>query len=273
MSFSKRLLISILSVSLVLVLFAIPLPSIFQLSFATNMTSSNLSARTISAGSYYSTNWAGYAVTGSKGSVTDANGSWVVPSVSCPKRGSSYAAFWVGIDGFSSSTVEQTGVLAQCSRGRAAYSAWYEFYPAGMVTISSFTVKPGDKVFGEVQSTGGSSFKVTITDGSEKFSTTGSVSGAQMSSAEWIAEAPSSCSIFGCSVLPLANFGTASFGKDSTGISSTSYATVNGVSGSIGSFGSAVQELTMVTNSGTIKAQPSALSTDGTSFSVTWHHS
>ncbi|CAG0965027.1 MAG: hypothetical protein OIN86_07295 [Candidatus Methanoperedens sp.] len=29
----------------------------------------------------YSTNWAGYAVTGSAGSVTDAKGSWIVNSI------------------------------------------------------------------------------------------------------------------------------------------------------------------------------------------------
>lgn|SRR5487761_1688402 len=269
MSFSKRLSI-LVAVSFILVLFSAP--SAFSSSFTTSAAALTLSTRTISASSYYSTNWGGYAVTGPKGSVSDAKGSWVVPSVTCPKRGSTYAAFWVGIDGFSSSTVEQTGVLAQCSRGRAAYSAWYEFYPAGMVTIS-MSVKPNDKVFAEVQSTGTSGqFTVSITDGSQTFSKTSTVSGAQMSSAEWIAEAPSSCSIFGCSVLPLANFGTAYFGQDNTGISQTGYATVNSVSGSIGSFGSSVQEITMVTNSGTIKAQPSALSSDGTSFSITWHH-
>ncbi len=32
-------------------------------------------------GSFMSTNWSGYAVTGSKGSVTSVSGSWIVPSV------------------------------------------------------------------------------------------------------------------------------------------------------------------------------------------------
>ena len=74
------------------------------------------------------------------------------------------------------------------------------------------------------------------------------------SSAEWIAEAPSSCS-FTCTVLPLANFGTA-----------------NGAT--IGSYGSSVWvAITMVTSGGTVKAQPSALNGSGDGFSVTWHHS
>src|SRR5262245_53546689 len=50
-----------------------------------------------------SSNWAGYAVTGADGSVTDAKGSWIVPSVICSASApDSYSAFWVGIDGYSS---------------------------------------------------------------------------------------------------------------------------------------------------------------------------
>ena len=90
---------------------------------------------------------------------------------------------------------------------------------------------------------------------------------AAQSSAEWIAEAPSSSR----GVLPLANFGKVNFGYDSTTVTGTCYATVGGVNGQIGSFGSAVQSITMVTSKGsTTKAAPTALSTDGTSFNVTW---
>jgi type II secretory pathway component GspD/PulD (secretin) len=71
----------------------------------------------------------------------------------------------------------------------------------------------------------------------------------------------------------LANFGTGYYGIDYTSIASTGYATVNGATGTIGSFGSAVYELLMVTTSLTVKAQPSALTSDGESFSVAWKHS
>lgn len=37
--------------------------------------------------------------------------------------------------------------------------------------------------------------------------------------------------------------------------------------------GGGPHEMTMVTNSGATKAQPSGLGTDGESFSVTWKHS
>jgi hypothetical protein len=114
----------------------------------------------------------------------------------------------------------------------------------------------------------GSTFTVSITDTTKQqsFSTQGSVSNAARSSAEWIAEAPSS--YFG--VLPLANFGKVNFGYDSTSVAGTCSATVAGVTGTIGSFGSAVQEITMVSRRGATKATPSPLSTDGTSFNVTW---
>lgn len=111
-------------------------------------------------------------------------------------------------------------------------------------------------------------FTVTITDktSGKSYTTTGSVSNAAMSSAEWIAEAPSSSR----GVLPLANFGTVNFGQDYTSISPTCYATISGISGTINSFGTAVQQITMVTSKGVTKASPSLLSVDGTSFQDTW---
>src|SRR5438046_6649382 len=66
-------------------------------------------------GSFQSTNWSGYAVTGASGSVSDAKGSWTVPAIqgSCPST-NQYSSFWVGIDGFSSGTVEQKIGRASC---------------------------------------------------------------------------------------------------------------------------------------------------------------
>jgi len=93
----------------------------------------------------------------------------------------------------------------------------------------------------------------------------------QLSSAKWIAEAPC-CSRNG-DVLPLANFGTILFG-DASSISGsgTCSATVNGTSGTIGSFGpSAWFQTTMVSaKTDAPKATPSSLTPDGGGFSVTW---
>jgi len=248
---------------------------------------------------WYSSNWSGYAVNGSAGSVTSASGSWIVPTVS-GGMGTAYSAFWTGIDGFSSSTVEQIGTIAQSSsafgfrgsRTTVAYYAWYEFYPSeSIIEITTATtpsgapatVKPGDSIFAEVTYVSGDTFTLTINDKTEgwTFITTGSQPGAAESSAEWIAEAPSSST----GVLPLADFGRVYYGNDYTSTALTCYATVNGVSGSIGSFlhGSSVasstdvQSLTMASEMGfgryifiVPEATPSALSSDGTSFSITW---
>jgi len=272
--------------------------------FSISLLAPRVNDLNINGSSVSSTNWSGYAVTGSTGSVTSVSGSWAVPSLASTS-GSALAAFWVGIDGYSSNTVEQTGTLiatstAQTTYGVPAYSAWYEFYPAGMVIISSAisissgksvsaTVSPNDNISATVTYTGSSSktgffgefgflardprgrssstFTVTIADitAGWTFTTTGTVTNAARSSAECIAEAPSSSS----GVLPLANFGTVYFGSDYTKVAGTCSATVNGATETIGSFGSALQEITMVTNKGVIKASPTAI-TDGTSFTITW---
>ncbi len=213
-----------------------------------------------------SLNWAGYAVTGPAGSVTDVKGSWIVPTADCSSTPNSYSSFWLGIDGYSSSTVEQTGTSSDCNGNSPSYYAWYEFYPKFGYKIP-MQVSPGNVISAEVKYTGKGQFTVSIANlnTSQSFSKSAKVSQAQMSSAEWIAEAP-----WSGGVLPLANFGTAYFGLDKTGVSSTNYATVGGSAGNISSFGSSVQSITMVSNSGATKANPSPLSTDGTSFAVQW---
>jgi len=217
-----------------------------------------------------STNWSGYAVTGASGSVTSASGSWTVPSVTCPSRGTTYAAFWVGIDGYTSSTVEQTGILADCSNGVASYLAWYEFYPAASVAISTVSVAPGDTITASVTySSATGEFTTTISSsagGSASYSS--AVSGAAQSSAEWVVERPEVCSFF-CSLATLSNFGTGNLGSDYTGVAGTNAATVSGVSGPISSFPTAA--ITMVGgSSGPVLSEPTPFSTDGTSFQVTY---
>lgn len=70
-------------------------------------------------GAVESDNWSGYAVTGS--GFNDAEGSWIQPKADCSKTPNSYAAIWVGIDGYSDSTVEQTGTLIYCNGTTAEY--------------------------------------------------------------------------------------------------------------------------------------------------------
>ncbi len=216
-----------------------------------------------SRGTAYSTNWSGYAAYQSGTTFTDAKATWTQPPVACPKRGTQYASFWVGLDGYNSNSVEQIGTDSDCSRGSGRYYAWFEMYPAAPVNLT-MAVHPGDAIAAEV-SASGTTFTLTINNLTTgvTFSTQQTSSSAARTSAEWVAEAPSSCFIT-CSVLPLANFGTVNF--------QGSYTTGNGHTGSVSDAGWTDDSITMVTNSGTVKASPSALSPDGTSFSDTWYH-
>jgi hypothetical protein len=212
----------------------------------------------------FSTNWSGYATYKTGTTFTDVKGTWVQPSVTCPSRKAQYSSFWVGIDGYNSSSVEQTGTDADCTgKNSPSYYAWYEMYPNPPVNLS-ITITPGNTISAEV-SVSGNNFTLTITNVTtgSTFTTTQSLSGAAKTSAEWVAEAPSLC-FAQCRVAPLANFGTVNF--------SGSFATGNGHTGSINDSAWSNDEIVMVTNGGTVKAQPSPLSVDGQSFSVAWKH-
>ncbi|MGH2998278.1 MAG: G1 family glutamic endopeptidase, partial [Gaiellaceae bacterium] len=164
-----------------------------------------------------SSNWAGYAVTGS--TFTDVKGAWVQPAATCPATGSSYAAFWVGLGGATGNGgLEQTGTEADCQNGRASYSAWYELLPDGSVQVP-LAVTPGDTISAEVAAdTTAGTATLTLTDVTtgQTFTTQQTPSVLDTSSAEWIAEAPSQCFGSRCLQLPLANFGAVQFSGSST---------------------------------------------------------
>jgi hypothetical protein len=162
----------------------------------------------------------------------------------------------VGIDGDTTSTVEQTGTDSDCSSGTPTYYAWYEMYPKFPVNLSQ-TVKAGDSLSASVTTNGSGSFTLTISDSTQHwtFTTNQTSRKAKRGSAEWIAEAPSGSG----GVLPLANFGTVNFSSCAA-------------NGKTIANNPNPDEIVMVTSSGTVKAQPSGLS-GGNAFSVTWKHS
>jgi hypothetical protein len=199
-----------------------------------------------------STNWSGYADTST--TFSTATGNWTEPSVSCTSRQEQLAAFWVGIDGFTSGSVEQDGTLAECYHRSAFYFSWWEMYPTNAIQVVGSSVAPGDSISASVVRSG-SSYTLKVTDSTHSansFTTTQSCSSCANSSAEWIAEAPSGSG----GVLPLANFHSWTL----------SGATVN--SGVISSFTD--DEITMINSSGQVKAQPGSLNGSGNGFSVTW---
>ena len=121
------------------------------------------------------------------------------------------SAFWVGLDGYNSTSVEQLGTDSDCDSGTSSYYAWYEMYPNPSVTLpSQYPVQPGDQMSASVTANAaGTSFTLAIKDATAgwSYSTAQTGSGFARSSAEVIAEAPSSCTVLFCSEVPLADSG------------------------------------------------------------------
>jgi hypothetical protein len=214
-----------------------------------------------------STNWSGYAVQ-SSGLLTDAQGSWTEPSVTCSSSGAQYASFWAGIDGYSSDSVEQLGTDSDCTgRNRPSYYAWWELYPASSVELptSTYPVKAGDKLSAEV-SVSATTFTLTLKSSEGwTFTTTQVESGLAQSSAELIAESPEICS-FTCRLASLSDFGTVNFTGADAAVSGGADSPFSAFTADSGP-----HEIIAETSNRTIKAQPSAL--NGNAFSITWKHS
>ncbi|MGW7824442.1 G1 family glutamic endopeptidase [Streptomyces puniciscabiei] len=193
-------------------------------------------------------NWAGYAATGT--TFTSVSTSWTQPAAHCAND-DTYVAFWAGLDGDGSNTVEQTGTEVDCTNGTPQYSAWYEMYPDYPVYFKDH-LAAGDHLTASVTANGKGSFTLQLTDTTQGWSHTkrARLRTAQRVSAEIIAEAPSDTN----GPLPLANFGTVQF----TG------ATINGKPAETYN----PDKIHMVDGT-TTKATTSPL-TNGQNFTITW---
>jgi hypothetical protein len=224
-----------------------------------------------------SSNWAGYVIKGTspKTRFQRVVGAWVQPSVKCTPGRRTYSAFWLGLGGYrrGSSKLEQTGTEADCgASGRATYSAWYEIVPAPPVRLA-LPVRPGDAFAASVTASGD---RVVLhlrnlTSG-RLASKRLRVSAPDTDTAEWIAEAPSSCDRTGCRALPLANFGTVNFAGASVQTASDQLGSISdsrwkAVAIEIQGDFEALSATGVPTFAG---ARPSALSS-GASFSVAWY--
>jgi hypothetical protein len=198
-----------------------------------------------------STNWSGYAA--ASGTYTSVSANWTEPTGTC-SGSAKYSSFWVGLDGYNSSTVEQTGSEVDCSGSTAEYYSWYEMYPAYPVNFSN-PVSPGDQFYGSVTYNGGSSYTLVLKDLTKGWSHTvnATLAGAANSSAEVILEAP--CCTASGGILPLAHFSPVTFTN----------ATVDG--SAIGNANPT--QIIMVDGAGRDKDSISALS-GGNSFTGTW---
>ncbi|MDH6117101.1 hypothetical protein ABH930_001914 [Kitasatospora sp. GAS204A] len=132
-------------------------------------------------------NWGGYIAQGS--GFKSITGSWTMPDVQCNTSNDLFAP-WIGIDGYGSQTVEQTGVQADCSSGSPVYSGWYEMYPAAPVYFNE-PVSAGDTFNASVVAGTRSSYTLTLTDVTQGWTkTTKQTLRSQDVSAEAVMESP-----------------------------------------------------------------------------------
>jgi hypothetical protein len=237
-----------------------------------------------------SSNWAGYAAVAPDGaavSFANVTGTWVVPRVTCTRQRADAVAFWVGLGGYAadSNALEQLGTAAQCDgfTSKPMYYAWWEIVPAVSVQIP-LKVRPGDTITAAV-AVSGAKVVMSLKDVTRKtrFSKVQTVSQAlDITSAEWIAEAPADCgSSNSCQLIKLSNFGAVTFSKIA--------ATGNSLPGTLAGPQNqpapvwVAMPITLVhdrtagsyfdqtdPDGNAVGAVPGDVSTDGRSFSVTW---
>ncbi len=221
-----------------------------------------------------SSNWAVYAVHRTGVRFSRVSGSWRQPTVTCTRGTQAFSAMWVGLGGFSlsSNALEQIGTEVDCTAaGKVSSTAWYELVPAPSQDIS-LRVRPGDSMSATVTVIG-QRVTVSLVDQTthKSFQRTFQAASLDVTSAEWIVEAPSECfSDNSCQTLPLANFGTAGFTQARA-------KTTAGRTGSISSSAWGATQITLVpsgrrfiSNNGgsTGSAMPSGLTAGGTAFKV-----
>jgi hypothetical protein len=216
---------------------------------------------------FESTYSSGYAVEGN-GPLIEALGSWIAPKVNCTKTANAYSSYLVGMDGLGSETLEGLGTEADCVNSSPSYYAWYEF-PTGTKKISGITVSPGDKISATVLYKGSKfTLKMTNHTTGQTFKHTQAFS-AQRSNAEWIVETP--CCTNG-NPSPLADFEAVTLGHDYTGVKHTNWAIDPTFTGPISQF-DPIYFIVMIDQAGSVKAEPSLLTPDGSSFDVVWEKS
>jgi hypothetical protein len=131
--------------------------------------------------------WSGYAITGS--AITSVTGTFTLPRMSCMPWSRSEVAFWVGIDGFNTSTVEQTGVDVACNPDGVTYRPWYEMFPLPAVYIDQ-PATAGDHITATVKRTAPHTYALTLHNATAAwtYTTTQTAQNDQGTTAEWIAE-------------------------------------------------------------------------------------
>lgn len=165
--------------------------------------------------------WSGYAVTnpaGTSDGFTSVSATWKQPAATC-HSGFASSAFWVGLGAFASGSnrIEQIGAAADCtSANKPTYYAWYDLSPNPGV-ILKLKVRPADVMTASVHMNATQTWvalRIVDTTTGTVYSKDLRVEQPDVTSAEWITEAPSSCNAYGvCQAIPLADFSQVAFTK------------------------------------------------------------
>jgi Peptidase A4 family len=213
-------------------------------------------------GSY---NWAGYAdVSTTAQKFTKVSGSWKVPAVTCTAE-DRVTSEWVGLDGATTSTVEQDGTSSQCFEGKAVYYSWYELYPAGTVEVGT-TVAAGDSISASVTRSS-ASYTLKLTDSTHSANSFSHTATCALTtcldeSAEWITERPAYEST---GIVPEAQFKTDTFTAASV--------TAGGKTTTISGYSGTNDEITCVDSTDTYDIVATSGLTGGNAFTNTWKNS
>jgi hypothetical protein len=206
--------------------------------------------------------WSGYIISldlkNKTEGVSSITGTWGVPEIQYSVS-NTYSSVWVGISGYGESSLIQAGTEQHCEKGKISYFAWYELLPATIITVNTLEISPGDIITTSItlvndkqntwqiriiDETTGRSFEKTVTyDATRK-------------SAEWIVERPT----VNGQVSTLADFNKATLINCQT--------TIKGTTGTIKNF--IYTQATMVDSQDNDLVKTSSLSSDGSSFTVTY---
>jgi hypothetical protein len=158
--------------------------------------------------------WAGYVISdpgGGRLAFTSVPATWVEPKITCGAERLDSLGIWVGLGGFGTAGLEQAGIGTTCTReAKAVSTPWYEILPANATTVDRRRVEPGDTMTARVEvSAARTSVIISIANETRRwrFTRAVQVSSPDLSTAEWIVEAPRGCTRVACG-LRLGNFGT-----------------------------------------------------------------
>jgi hypothetical protein len=208
-------------------------------------------------GASQSRNWAGYMATG--GPFTAVSGTWTVPRVNAGGNAGSADATWVGIGGVTSRDLIQAGTEATAiGPGQVRYSAWVERLPQPSQTVP-LSVSPGDVIAVTITQQAGNTWQISMVNqtSGQQYQTTLQYT-SSLSSVEWIEEAPAAASA-GLRIITLDDFGQVQI-QGASAVEAGQQVTIAQAGG---------KPTSMYGRGGQPLAQPSPLSADGASFTVT----